>query len=53
MAGALVIAAAVHLDRGELDRTRERAGEVVGLAERLGFPLYLGLGRFLLEEVRD
>ena len=33
--------------RGELDRTRERAEEVVVLAERLGFPLYLGLGRFL------
>ena len=33
-------------ERGELDRTRERAGELVGLAEQLGFPLYLGLGRF-------
>jgi predicted ATPase len=35
------------VERGDLDRMRKRAEEVVVLAERLGFPLYLGLGRLL------
>jgi len=30
----------------ELDRTRKRGEELVGLCERLGFPFYLGVGRF-------
>jgi len=47
LAGALFQAAVVQFERGELDRMRERAEEVVGLAEKLGFPLYLGTGRFL------
>jgi predicted ATPase len=36
----------------ELDRTRERVEEVVVLAEQLGFPLYLGAGRFFRGWVR-
>jgi predicted ATPase len=44
---ALFQAAVVHIQRGELDRTWGRTGELVGLAEPLGFPLYLGLGRAL------
>jgi class 3 adenylate cyclase/predicted ATPase len=47
LAFALFIAGHVHFERGALDRTRERAGEVVGLSERLGFPLLLGVGRVL------
>ncbi len=47
LAHALVLAAAVHFQRGELDRMRERAEEVVGLAEQFGFPAYLGLGSAL------
>ncbi|MCX5738029.1 MAG: tetratricopeptide repeat protein, partial [Proteobacteria bacterium] len=39
--------AVVDIRRGALDRTRERAGELVGLAERLGSPLHLGLGKVL------
>jgi tetratricopeptide (TPR) repeat protein len=42
---ALFYAGVVHFQRGELDRMGERVEEVVGLAEQLGFPLYLGLGR--------
>jgi predicted ATPase len=41
LAEALFMAGIVHLQRGELDRTRERVEEVVGLADQLGFPLYL------------
>jgi predicted ATPase len=47
LANALYFAGLVHGERGELDRMRERAGEVVDLAERLGFPNYLGLGKVL------
>jgi class 3 adenylate cyclase/predicted ATPase len=47
LANALAVAGLVHFERREFDRMRERAEEVVGLAERLGFPLYLGLGRVL------
>ena len=46
LANALFFAGLVHFERGELDRTLERAEEIVGLAEQLGFPFYLGLGRF-------
>jgi predicted ATPase len=46
LADALLFAGSVHFERGELDRGRERAGELAGLAEQLGFPLYLGVGRF-------
>jgi predicted ATPase len=45
LANALFMAGVVPLQRGELDRTWERAEELVGLAEQLGFPLYLGVGR--------
>jgi hypothetical protein len=34
------------------DRARERAEEVVGLAEQLGFPLWLALGKFQRGAVR-
>jgi predicted ATPase len=44
---ALFQAGFVHFQRGEFDRTRERAEEVVVLAEQLGFPMFLGLGRWL------
>ena len=47
LAHALFYAGVVHFQRGELDSTRERAEELACLAERLGFPFYLGLGRFL------
>ena len=33
--------------RGERDLTREHAEETIALSERLGFPLYLGVGRAL------
>src|SRR6185295_1687367 len=46
LAQALFRAGYVHGQRGEIDRSRERAEEVVVFAERLGFPYYLGLGRF-------
>jgi class 3 adenylate cyclase/predicted ATPase len=46
LADALLFAGNVHFERGELDRARQRAGELAGLAEQLGFPLYLGVGRF-------
>ncbi len=45
LANALFMAGVIPLQRGELDRTWERAEELVGLAEQLGFPLYLGVGR--------
>jgi predicted ATPase len=47
LANVLFFAGLVHFERGEVDRTRERAEDVVGLAERLGFPLYLALGKVL------
>jgi len=47
LAEALFFAGLVHFQRGELDRMRERAEEMGGLAEQLGFPLYLGAGRFV------
>ena len=46
LAQALFSAGFVHGQRAEFDRTRERAEEVVVLAKRLGFPFYLGVGRF-------
>ena len=36
----------VHFERGELDRMAERIGELVRLAEELGFPFWLGVGSF-------
>jgi len=52
LAQALFSAGFVHLQRAEFDRTRERGEEVVVLAERLGFPLFLGLGRVLRGSAR-
>jgi class 3 adenylate cyclase/predicted ATPase len=52
LAIALFFAGVVQLLRGEFDRTRERAEEVVGLCERLGFPMYLGVGRLLRGSAR-
>ncbi|HME70397.1 MAG TPA: hypothetical protein VKM54_11090, partial [Myxococcota bacterium] len=46
LAHVLFFAGIVHLQRGEIDRMRERAEEDVVLSEQLGFPFYLGLGRF-------
>ncbi len=37
LADALFWGGVVHVERGELDRTRERTGELLGLAEQLGF----------------
>jgi class 3 adenylate cyclase/predicted ATPase len=45
LAFALFYCELIHLQRSELDAMRERADEVVDLAERLGFPLSLGLGK--------
>jgi adenylate cyclase len=45
LATSLFQAGVVNLDRGELDRMREHTGELVGLAEQLGFPHWLGSGR--------
>jgi predicted ATPase len=47
LADALFWGGVVHVERGEFDRTRERNGEVLRLAEQLGFPSYLGWGMFL------
>jgi predicted ATPase len=47
LATALFWSGVVHLQRGEIDRTRERAEELIALSEQLGFPLYVGMGRFL------
>jgi class 3 adenylate cyclase/predicted ATPase len=52
LAHALWHAAVVDWQRGDRDRGRERTGELVGLCGRLGFPLYLGLGRFLRSVAR-
>ena len=46
LADALLFAANVHFERGDLDRGWECAAELAGLAEQLGFPLYVGFGRF-------
>jgi predicted ATPase len=47
LADVLLFAGWVHFRRGELNGTRESTRELVGLCERLGFPLYLGAGRVL------
>ncbi len=49
---ALMWAGLVHRERSEFDRMRERAENLVGLAERLGFPMYLGAGRFMRGSAR-
>jgi len=36
-----------HIERREPDRALERSGELVAIAEPLGFPLFVGMGRFL------
>src|SRR5439155_25792166 len=36
----------VHFERGEIHRMAERIGELVPLAEQLGFPFWLGVGSF-------
>jgi predicted ATPase len=46
LADALLFAGSIHFDRGEVDRMRECAIELAGLAEQLAFPLYLGVGGF-------
>jgi len=46
LAEALWQAGIVHSQRGELERARERIGELVRLAEQLGFPFWQGMGRF-------
>jgi predicted ATPase len=47
LADALFWGGVVHVERGEFDRTRDRNGEVLRLAEQLGSPQYLGWGMFL------
>jgi class 3 adenylate cyclase/predicted ATPase len=47
LATALAFASVFHFLRGERDMTREYAEETIALCERLGFPLYLGVGRAL------
>jgi adenylate cyclase len=47
LASALFFAGSVRFERGEPEQTRERAGELVGLAGQLGFPMQRGLGRLL------
>ena len=41
-----------HVERGEVDRARERVQEVVGLAEQLRFPTWLAWGRAMQGRVR-
>jgi predicted ATPase len=45
LADALFFAASVRFERGELDWTRRHAEEIADLAEQLGFPWYLAVGR--------
>jgi tetratricopeptide (TPR) repeat protein len=45
LATALFQAGAVDFQRGDRDRMREGAEELVGLGERLGLPWYLAMGR--------
>ena len=52
LAIVLSFAGVVDLERGEFDRARERAEEIVDLCARLGFPLYLGLGGVLRGRAR-
>jgi tetratricopeptide (TPR) repeat protein len=52
LAHALFFAGIVHFQRGERDRMRERVEEAVVLAEQLGFPFYLELGKILRGRVR-
>ncbi len=46
LATALLLGGLTHFERAELDPLRRRADEVVDLAERLGFPFWLGMGRW-------
>ena len=48
----LLTAAAIQFERGELERARLFAEELVGLSERFGFPFYLGIGRLWRGRVR-
>ena len=52
LANALFQAGAVHLQRGDLDRIREGAEELIGLGERLALPWYLAMGRLHRSWVR-
>ncbi len=45
LANALFQAGVIHYQHGELDRMGERIGELLALAEQLGFPFWLGAGR--------
>jgi TOMM system kinase/cyclase fusion protein len=47
LAQALAYLGVVHLLRRERDLVQERAEETIALAERLGFPLYVGVARVL------
>jgi predicted ATPase len=47
LANVLSHAAILHTERREPDRALERSGELVGLAAPLGFPLFVGIGKFL------
>ncbi len=42
---ALYVDGVDHFERGEVDRARERAQEVVALSEQLRFPTWLALGK--------
>ena len=46
LAIALLQNGVVHFERGEFDPMAERIGELVHLAEQLGFPFWLGVGLF-------
>jgi predicted ATPase len=52
LANALCQAGMVHHERGELDRMGDLTGELMGLAEQLGFPFWLGAGRFFRGRAR-
>jgi predicted ATPase len=49
---SLFFAGLVHFERGERDQMRERVEAVVVLAEQLGFPFSLGIGKILRGCVR-
>jgi len=45
LVNALFQAGVVHYQHGEFDRMGERIGELLALAEQLGFPFWLGAGK--------
>jgi predicted ATPase len=52
LANALCLAALVHHERREFDRTADLSGELMRLAEQLGFPFFLGVGRYFRGRAR-